>query len=29
MLGVITAIVWEKDYRALKRGIEHLPPAIQ
>jgi hypothetical protein len=29
MLGVITAIVWEKDDRALKRGIEHLPPAIQ
>jgi hypothetical protein len=29
MLGVITAIVWERDYRALKRGIEHLPPKIQ
>jgi len=25
----VTVIVCESDYRALKRGIEHLPPGLQ
>jgi hypothetical protein len=25
----VNVVVCESDYRALKRGIEHLPPAVQ
>jgi hypothetical protein len=25
----VNVVVCEEDYRALKRGIEHLPPALQ
>ena len=27
--GHVDVIVCEADYKALKRGIEHLPPAVQ
>jgi hypothetical protein len=27
--GNVNVVVCEADYRALKRGIEHLPPAVQ
>ena len=27
--GHVNVIVCEADYKALKRGIEHLPPAVQ
>jgi hypothetical protein len=25
----VNVVVCEADYKALKRGIEHLPPAVQ
>jgi len=27
--GHVNIVVCEADYKALKRGIEHLPPAVQ
>jgi len=27
--GHVNVVVLEADYRALKRGIEHLPPPLQ
>jgi hypothetical protein len=27
--GHVNIVVCETDYKALKRGIEHLPPAVQ
>jgi hypothetical protein len=27
--GHVNIVVCETDYNALKRGIEHLPPAVQ